>query len=265
MAPGFTQNNASVILKSMHRLKSIIKKIAKHILDILFPKYCLGCNKEAFYLCPTCLDKIPAQKSITCFICGRRSPTGESCQNCRHKNRFSLNGLLVASDWNSSLLRQVIYEYKYHFIKELSKPLSEIMIKFLETYALRNLKTDEIILIPVPLHPRRFLWRGFNQAEILAQKIGGYFDLTTANNILTRPRHTFPQADIKDQKERKINVKSAFALSKKHTRKNSDFLKNKVIILVDDVCTTASTLEECARALKPLKPKKIWGLVVARG
>ncbi len=241
-------------------LKPIIGKIKTHLLDIFFPKYCLGCGQEGSYLCFKCSLAIPLQKSITCFFCDRRSPTGYVCQKCRHKHHPALAGLLVASDWNNLLLRQIIYEYKYRFIKELCQPLSEIMIKFLlnSKFVLHN---SQFIIIPVPLHPRRILWRGFNQAEILAKEIGCHFNWPSIADILIRQRHTLPQMDIHDQMKRSKNVAAAFALSEK----KSVSLKNKVVILVDDICTTGSTLEECAKALKPLKPEEIWGLVIARG
>jgi predicted amidophosphoribosyltransferase len=181
----------------MPALKSDINKIKNYLLDLFFPKYCLSCGKENFYICPECFSAIAIQKNIHCFLCGRRSPTGYVCKNCREKNHPVLNGLLVASDWSNLLLRQIIYEYKYRFVKELSEPLSKIMIKFLETCQLINLPTDQLILIPVPLHPHRLLWRGFNQAEFLAKKISAHFNWPLFNDVLIRCRHTLPQMDIK--------------------------------------------------------------------
>ena len=142
------------------------------------------------------------------------------------------------------------------------------MINFLQTNKPTNWSTDELILIPVPLHGRRLAWRGFNQAEILTKKISGYFNTELNQSLLIRRRYTLPQKEISNQKERVVNIKSAFALSPKlnlPNNTNNNLIKNKIIILVDDVCTTGSTLEDCARALSPLKPKEIWGLVIARG
>jgi len=153
-----------------------LNKVFNWVLDVIFPKKCLNCGYENFYICADCLTKIPVQKSIKCFGCGRRSPTGRLCQKCNKKNASALNGLLVASDWNNLLLRQLIYNYKYNFIKELAEPLSQIMIAFLEKINFKNLSTNkllanELILIPVPLHKRRLLWRDFNQAELLTKII----------------------------------------------------------------------------------------------
>jgi len=238
-------------------------------LDLILPKYCLGCGKENFSLCPDCFCSLPISNGIVCFVCGRRFPFGQICQDCHRKHQSLLSGILVASDWDNPLLREIIYGYKYQFIKELADPLSQLMINFLQTEKRINWSTDKLILLPVPLHGRRLAWRGFNQAEILAEKIGKHFNISYDNKILIRRRYALPQKEIPDQKDRKNNIKNAFALrSDFGLPLKSDFgnaIKNKIIILVDDVSTTGSTLEDCARAIKLLSPKEIWGLVIARG
>jgi len=243
---------------------STLKKIVSWSLDLVLPKYCIGCGKENFYVCESCLNRILILLNTGCFLCGRRSPTGHVCKRCKNKFHSALNGLLVSSDWNDLFLRQIIYKYKYNFVKELADPLAQIMIKFLEANHFKNLLSANTILIPVPLHKKRLIWRGFNQAELLAQRISQHFFIPLDTGVLERSRHTLPQVMIKNQNNRRKNTKGVF----KTTAKISDNftgLKNKTVILIDDVCTTSSTLEECARILKPLKPKEIWGLVIARG
>ena len=235
-------------------------KALNWLLDLLFPKTCLGCGQEEFYLCPDCLKKITINKDSLCFICGQRTLNNQTCPPCQKKTKLA--GLLIASQWDNLLLRQMIYEYKYKFVKDLAQPLSQIIIQFLINNRPEFLqsKTSELILTPVPLHPRRLVWRGYNQAEILAQEIGKYFNLPVIK-LIERIRPTLPQANINNQKERQKNIKMAFGLA----AKNQIPMANKIIILIDDVCTTGSTLEECAQVLTPLKIKEIWGLVLARG
>jgi predicted amidophosphoribosyltransferase len=79
-------------------------------------------------------------------------------------------------------------------------------------------------------------------------------------NLLVKQKNTFPQAEIKKQKDRQKNIEQAFFLIH-----NPPALEGKNVLLIDDICTTGATLEECAKTLKPLKPKEIWGLVLARG
>lgn len=252
-------------------------------LDILFPKICLSCSREGFYVCPECFSKIPIQRGLHCHICGRRSPNGKTCPECKSKTSSAMAGLLVASDWNNLLVRQMIYECKYRFIKELTLPLAAILTKFLTinhlvdwpnkqgvltAINLSNWPLDKLILTPVPLHKRRLSWRGFNQSLLLAEQINTHLKIPAIADLLMRARHTPPQMGITDKIERAKNVASAFCLNPYYI--NNEFstcgqVKGKIVILIDDVCTTGSTLEECARALRPLRPKEIWGLVIARG
>lgn len=249
-------------------LKSNLNKALNWCLDSIFPRSCLGCGKNDTYLCQNCYNTLPVANSVKCPLCGHRSPSRRVCQKCRLKRHFLLSGILVASDWDNLLLRQLIYKYKYHFIKELSEPLSDLLIEFLRLNKINqptNQQTDKLILVPVPLHKKRLAWRGFNQSELLTRQIGKKLGLAVNSDILIRPRHTLLQKDISDEKDRIANIKNAFALSPKFNSANNNFLENKIVILIDDICTTGSTLQECARTLKLLKPKEIWGLVIARG
>ncbi len=245
-----------------------LTKITYWCLDIIFPKYCLGCHTEGSYLCQDCFRSLPVNLSANCFVCGQRSIDGRACDNCRHKTSTALTGILVAADWKDPLLRQIIYEYKYRFVKELVNPLSQLIIDFLKYSRPAGWQTKPInqpVLVPVPLHGRRFAWRGFNQAELLAKKISSELNMTLRADLLIRSRHTLPQRELADEKARAANIKNAFSLSSNLGLAQNNFLKNRIVILLDDICTTGSTFEDCARTLKSLELKEIWGLVIARG
>ncbi len=253
-------------------------RLSGYFFDIIFPKKCLSCKKEGTYLCPECFAKIPIKTTFHCHICHKRSPCGKTCPECKEKAKSALTGLLIASDWRNLLVKQLIYECKYRFIRELTQPLALIMAKFLtsnhltawptqshiiaQTDKLINWSTDKLILIPIPLHKRRENWRGFNQAKIICNHLTEYLNILTIENLIIRDRQTPPQMDIKDKTEREKNVAGAFKLNP-GAEKNC--LKGKIIILIDDVCTTGATFNECAQSLRDLKPKEIWGLAIARG
>lgn len=246
----------------------ISKKIIQFAADCLFPKTCLGCGQLNTYLCADCFQNLGDRRDLTCYACHRRSPNGKICKSCRRKNRTNLTGLFVAGDWDNRLLKQLIYVYKYRFIKELAEPLAGIAAEYLKINFLsgENKNTENIILIPAPLHPRRLAWRGFNQAELLTKKIAEILRITVAEKILVRQSYSSPQANIKNRTERELNVQNVFLLTQNADQKiDSLKMKNKTVILVDDVATTGATLEQCAATIKPLGPKEIWGLVIARG
>ena len=255
---------------------SIMKKF---ILDSLFPINCLGCGQEGQFICPACFERIPLLKKPL----------------LRFHQTSALTGLIVASDYNHALVKQAIHRYKYDFVKNLAEPLGLLIVKRLKNLS-DVFNKNNSVLIPVPLHKKRLRWRGFNQAGLLAEKISQELKIPLADNILIRQRHRPPQMAIKTSQQRKENIKGAFQLNLKFGVNRSralraergralrttpfvfdkgcirkarplkeSLLKNKTIILIDDVCTTGATLEECAQALKSLQPKQIWGLVVARG
>lgn len=239
----------------------IPKKILNWTLDLIFPRTCLGCKKDGAYLCSDCLLGVPIKTGVNCHICGKRLPSPEDiCKNCRRKT--NLDGIFSASSWDNSLLKEAVHNFKYNFIQELSSPLSEIYIRFLEINFSDFFAKKDIVLIPVPLHKKRYAWRGFNQSELLAQKIAKELEVPCRSDILFRTVNTLPQVGFSDPSDRKYNLRDAF---QKIESISNLFPKNSTLILIDDVSTTGSTLEECAKILTQFKPKKVYGFVLARG
>lgn len=239
---------------------TILSKIKKYILDILFPIECLGCKEPDVWLCEKCLKRIPLTLIPNCPICHATS-TAAVCEECRSKT--SLDGLLIATSYENSLVQQAIHLLKYNYIREMAVPLSKLLV----TYAISFDKKDkpailqspaDTILIPVPLHKRRLLERGFNQSELLGQEICRYLPFNFQPSLLKRTRYTAAQAQLK-KNDRETNLRDAFSLSQPFK------LLGKNVILVDDVATTLTTLNECATVLKQAGCKRVWGLVIARG
>jgi len=232
-----------------------LKLLKKFILDILFPIQCVGCGKEGEWLCEDCFNLIKLSKECRCPICGKTFYLGKTCLECRRKRRTKLTGLIVAGSYGDKLLKETIHAFKFGFVKELVRPLSMLLIRRLEDLNF-NLEKSSFLLTFVPLHKRRLRWRGFNQAEILAQSLASYYGRDLVS-VLSRRRSTIPQSLVKNKEKRKKNIKNVFCCQ------NREQVKGKKVIIVDDVCTTASTLKECARVLSRAGAKEIWGLVLA--
>ena len=112
------------------------------------------------------------------------------------------------------------------------------------------------LVVPVPLHKHRLRWRGFNQAARLARELCEHVDLTMDERVLVRHRPTAAQVDL-NAKQRRENVQDAF-------RCISDKAIDKRVLLIDDVCTSGSTLEECAAALRQGGAESVQALTLAR-
>ncbi|HFC77051.1 MAG TPA: ComF family protein [Candidatus Moranbacteria bacterium] len=244
---------------------NFLENFKKFLLDTLFPIECLSCNKSDDWICDDCLNKISIKNHQTCPLCKQiETPNGNTCFDCREK--FSLDGLLVASFYrrnkHKTILAQLIHFYKYRFVSELNNPLGEILKKaFLNS----NLILPDFI-IPIPLHHRRLRWRNFNQSKLLANYLSVNltpgFKIDLLENVIIRKKYTQPQAKIKNRQQRIKNLQGIFAINKNST--DFKLIKNKTILLVDDVATTGSTLFECAKALKQNHVKKVYAIVLAR-
>lgn len=150
---------------------------------------------------------------------------------------------------------------KYRFVKTLADDMGDLMAEYFKLKFLPglNINRDSALVVSVPLHRRRLNWRGFNQAEIIGRKLSSCFGLDFRQDVLRRSRYHLPQAQITDRESRFANVKGIFECQK------TELAQNKIILLMDDVATTGSTLDDCARALKGAGAKEVIGFVFAKG
>ncbi len=218
------------------KIKKVFSCLKKEIFDILFPVECIGCAKEGEWLCRECLKKIRTDG---------HSLSGES-----------LDRILTFYSYDNEILKRAIHLLKYKFVESLALPLGDLVAEGICEKGRPPGK--EFILIPVPLSRKRFLERGFNQAEIIAEKVSRRFGWPLEAGVLKRIRATPSQVDL-EEGERRKNVKGAFSVS------DISKIANKKIILMDDVLTTGATMEECARTLKLGGAKEVWGIALAKG
>ncbi len=229
------------------------------ILDLLFPKKCVGCKKSGSYFCNDCVKNI-LQTDLVCPMCERLAIGGQTHPIC--KGRYRLNGLWSLGIYKPPL-KQAIQTLKYKSVKELAEILTNITIEYWAKYQpfiLDQIKRDRgegWTFISVPLHWFRENDRGFNQsgqiAKLMAEKLG-----LKHIEALRRIRHTKAQAKLKG-KQRKQNISGAFEIS-------SDYNLKPVpcVLLIDDVWTTGSTIRECCSVLKKAGAKKVWAITLAR-
>ncbi len=175
----------------------------------------------------------------------------------------------MVADYKDKLLATAIHYLKYKFVKKLAAPLSQIMIEKLRK---SSLPIPDLI-IPVPLHPYRLRWRGFNQSELLAQEIASQLlpglEIPLVKNLVNKKRYTTPQRKIKKYRQRQENVRHSFQINKDFdwqqiNRSSQKNLNNLHVLLVDDVSTTGATLFTLAREVKKLQPKSISAIVLGR-
>ena len=233
-----------------------IKKIRIWLADIIFPKSCFGCGREGEWLCETCRKSIALEKIFRCPVCGQINFDEKVCAACRSGS--FLNGLWAMADYKNPLVEKIIVGLKYQFVSEIAVYFDDLVAGYFSGVKM-NLPVGAI-LAPIPLHRRRFLWRGFNQAELLAMAASRVLNLEVENHLLIRQINNQPQAKLK-ARERENNVRNIFRVDSMVTEK----WRGRPVVLVDDVYTTGATMQEAARVLKGAGFSEIFGLVLARG
>jgi len=223
------------------------------ILDFVFPRKCLHCSKEGSYLCDRCVSNLREPLQV-CPVCERFSIKGKTHSRCISLS--SLNGLLSVWPYRG-IVRKALIALKYKFASEIANEVSDNLIKRLSKFSFIDLERP--ILIPIPLHPLRKNWRGFNQTEIMGKIIAYRFNWRFEPAFLVRKIIITPQTGL-GKIERKENIKGVFGINP--TRIFGS--KYTTLILFDDVWTTGSTLKEAAAVIKEKYQNPVWGLTVAR-
>ena len=232
-----------------------IKKPASLFLDALFPRRCPVCGRipgEGRLVCPSCLNELSFVSSPVCKKCGKEiiSETMEYCLDCtRHRRSFEYGVALM--NYNPAASRSMA-AIKYKNKREYLDFYAEEAVNRCGK-CLRFMEVD--FLVPVPVHPARRRKRGFNQAELLAKKLGERLELPVRTDVLQRKKKTEPQKSLSPS-ERLKNLEQAFEAAP---------VCAKTILLVDDIYTTGSTVEACTRALLRAGAKKVYFFTVCIG
>jgi len=213
--------------------------------SLLYPPVCTTCGRSiraGQYLCDQCESKAVRIVAPFCQKCsepfeGSITDTF-TCANCAHRAIYF--EAAVAAYRGRDIVRQIIHEFKYGRQIHLRHLVARWLHAALDDERLCGLRFD--VIVPVPLHPARQRERGFNQACLLAELLSAQTSIP-AKPLLERTRYTTTQTAL-DRSERMENLHNAFRL-----RKNAD-VRGLRVLLVDDVLTTGSTLNECARVLK---------------
>lgn len=217
-----------------------MNSLLQWIRDTLWPARCVGCAVAGNNLCDTCRHTLPNAPTIRALTDGIRIISGGPIAH--------------------PLLAQAIWRMKYRGVHTLAVPLAHWLTDTVATTpeTLRLVRPSALI-VPVPLHASRFRERGYNQAELLARAIAGIIAMPCAPNTLSRVRHTASQVETADRIGRLENMREAFVCTEPAA------VRGRAILLVDDVCTTGATLQDCARALRAAGASSITALTLARG
>jgi ComF family protein len=242
------------------KIGSTIRRAGEALLALVYPPHCAQCGADTAAGVHLCADCAAEARKIEAPFCARCSEpfsgaiTGTfTCANCADRPLYF--DAAVTRYLSRGVVREFIHRFKYDGHFYLRHPLADWMAAALEDDRLRTPAVDAFV--PVPLHSARFREREFNQAEVLARL------LTRRTGIpllpaLQRTRYTTTQTRL-DRHERMENLRNAFRV-----RQTRDVI-NRHLVLVDDVFTTGSTVDECARVLRDAGAASVRVITVARG
>jgi competence protein ComFC len=233
--------------------------LIREVASLVYPPTCTTCSSSVGlreYLCPDCEAKLVRIVPPFCANCSEpfdgAITTTFSCANCAH--RVLHFDAAVSAYRSRGIARHVILNFKYGRQIHLRHLVGRWLLAAFDDSRLRERRFD--VIVPVPLHPARQRQRGFNQAALLAERLGPHLGVAV-RPVLQRVRFTTTQTAF-DRAERIQNLRHAFRL-----RKNADVRKLDVL-LIDDVLTTGSTLSECARVLKKSGARSVYAATAAR-
>jgi ComF family protein len=232
-------------------------------IDIIYPVRCHICrsfilndSRPNNHFCPDCLNSFSKISPPLCPICGipfeSFSEENHLCEECLRKRPFF--DALGAPYLYEGRIMDAIHQMKYAGKTYLADSLGPLMASFATNW-LDN--PEGLLMMPVPLHPKKLRERGFNQSLLLARTMMPVLGTELDFSSLRRVIYTRSQTGLKSE-ERKRNVRRAFTID------GQKELKEKTVILVDDVATTGNTMNECARVLKKAGVEKVFCLALAR-
>lgn len=251
------------------------KEILDAALDLLLPRRCPLCGRLSVGICPECRKKLPYIRGAVCFRCGRplAEQEAEYCHACSSR-QFAYNqgrSLYLYTDAVKGSLHAVKYHNKREYLEYYAQEMAERLGAVLEAW-------EPQVLIPIPMHPSAKRKRGYNQAEILAKELGRRLALPVRCDVLKKVRKTANQKEL-DHHARRSNLKGAFSVDGKYTAdvpaasRHGKALRRTAgeaepglpwerVLLVDDVCTTGSTVHEAAVVLKNAGVKCVYFVTI---
>ncbi|WP_026526734.1 ComF family protein [Butyrivibrio sp. VCD2006] len=233
------------------------ENITERIVSILYPRRCPVCDDIVKHneglIHAECKRVIKPAGRVICMKCGKplTDPDEEYCHDCASMRHYFDRGVGV---FRYRSVSGSVYRFKYSGRKEYADFYADAAKRYLGS-VIKDFNAE--VIIPVPMYANKQKKRGYNQAEIFAKALGKSMNIPVRNDVVIRVRDTVPMKML-DSSERRSNLKKAFNI-----REND--VKFKCIILIDDIYTTGSTMDELAREFRRHGVERIFFVTLAIG
>jgi competence protein ComFC len=240
--------------------RKVLSLITNSVSSALIPEVCLFCGsgnlEGSTSICPECRTSLRWVLSPICSVCGRPLSTFE-------KERLDLCGACISNPpvydmaryglYYENLVRVAITRFKFNASLYSSRPLADLLI---ETFNRHYIKQNFDVILPVPVHTRRLMARGFNQVTILSQKLATATGIPLDRTNLVKTKNTDPQVRLSRAK-RLLNLTNAFQINNKKT------IVKKRVLIVDDVSTTGATINEVSKVVRKAGANYVGVIILA--
>ena len=244
--------------------KKVIRMVGR-MGTLLFPVKCPICDevlddqirmmrgRHPVGICYHCLKNVHYIVAPRCFRCGKQLQDGteEYCTDCKEAEHVFIMGRAL---YEYHSIKGALFRFKYHGRREYATVFAKEIAFFLGDF-IRRIQPDG--LIPVPIHTRRHMERGYNQAMELARALGREMNIPVYDNLVKRKVNTKPLKNMSPA-ERQNSLKKAFILGE-------NVVKLSTVIIIDDIYTTGATIDAVAKVLLALGPMKIYFVTLAIG
>jgi ComF family protein len=234
-----------------------VTSLARSLLDLVFPPRCVNCHALGALLCENCRATIAISQPPFCMRCGRpllNAHADQPCDLCASGRGPTHLTRLGAATVYGGAIRSAILAYKFRGVRRLAEPLAEMLA---EAYRREDMAVD--LVTHVPLHSARRRQRGYDQSQLSAREAARRLGPPFLPDGVKRVRATEPQTNL--QGDQRIIVAHAFALTDTNMVER---IKDRRVLLIDDVTATGSTLNATAAALTEARPVAIYGLALSR-
>ena len=230
---------------------SSLNRVVNQLVELVFPSSCVSCGREGALLCHICLAESSLVADTACRICAEPMTASGTCSKCRVEPKY-IDRLYGYYQYDSPV-GEAIRAFKFDDIRALEPVFSEL----LDVERLKRVAPD--LVLPVPLSRSRIKQRGFNQSEVFSRHIAALLGINHEPRLLSRTEQKIPQSQQQSARSRAASVSGAFTVNEQYV----DEIATKRILVVDDVHTTGSTINECARVLKSVDASWVGAVTLA--
>lgn len=243
-------------IRRKERMK-IISSGKEVLYSVFFPRRCPICDEAVVYgkdICEKCEKELPYIEEPSCKKCGKQlsNEQNEYCSDCNRKVHYYKQGKAVFSYQKG--MKSSMYRFKYASRREYAAFYARIAAERLGAWVLRH---GIEVIVPIPMYKSKQRKRGYNQAEVFAKYLGICLSIPVDTKLVRRIKNTVPQKELNDI-QRKDNLKGAFHLQ-------TNIVKYRKILLVDDIYTTGSTMDAVAKCLLETGIEDVFVLTICIG